>query len=78
MSSKGHTLSLLNRAPHPHAVKVFVNWLLSREGQTLLQRVKEAPFRSRPNSLRRDIPKEDIPPEHQRVEGADYFFWGRS
>src|SRR5215831_18737498 len=28
------TLSLFNRAPHPNAAKVAVNWLLSREGQT--------------------------------------------
>jgi ABC-type Fe3+ transport system substrate-binding protein len=25
---------LINRAPHPNAAKVFLNWLLSREGQT--------------------------------------------
>ena len=25
---------LINKAPHPNAAKVFVNWLLSREGQT--------------------------------------------
>ena len=28
------TLSYFNRAPHPNAAKVAVNWLLSREGQT--------------------------------------------
>lgn len=73
MSSNGHTVSVLNRAPHPHAAGVFVNWLLSREGQVLVQRAKEAPFRSRPNSLRIDIPKDDVPPEHQRAEGVVYF-----
>jgi len=29
--------SILNRLPHPNATKVFVNWLLSREGQTKFQ-----------------------------------------
>jgi hypothetical protein len=29
------SLSNLNRRPHPAATKVFVNWLLSREGQVL-------------------------------------------
>jgi ABC-type Fe3+ transport system substrate-binding protein len=28
----------LNRLPHPAATKVFINWLLSREGQTLYQK----------------------------------------
>jgi ABC-type Fe3+ transport system substrate-binding protein len=27
------SLSVLSRLPHPHASKLFVNWLLSREGQ---------------------------------------------
>ena len=31
-------LALMNRAPHPNAAKVFVNWLLSREGQSAFQR----------------------------------------
>jgi iron(III) transport system substrate-binding protein len=33
LSSSGGTLSLLRNAPHANAAKVFVNWLLSREGQ---------------------------------------------
>jgi len=73
ISSNGHTISVLNRAPHPQATKLFVNWLLSREGQIVLQRVKEPPLPSRPNSLRIDIPKDDVPPEHQRAEGKFYF-----
>ena len=31
------SLSILGRLPHPRATKVFVNWLLSREGQTHFQ-----------------------------------------
>jgi iron(III) transport system substrate-binding protein len=31
------SLSILNRLPHPAATKIFINWLLSREGQTLYQ-----------------------------------------
>jgi len=46
----GH-LCLVNRAPHPNAAKVFVNWLLSREGQLQWQK------RTDNNSLRVDIPK---------------------
>jgi ABC-type Fe3+ transport system substrate-binding protein len=32
------SISMLNQLPHPHATKVFVNWLLSREGQNLYQK----------------------------------------
>ena len=28
-------LSIFNRAPHPNAAKVYINWLLSQEGQTI-------------------------------------------
>jgi iron(III) transport system substrate-binding protein len=31
-------LSIFNRAPHPNAAKVYVNWLLSKEGQTIYAR----------------------------------------
>ena len=33
MTAGQGTLSVANRAPHPNATKVYVNWLLSREGQ---------------------------------------------
>jgi len=47
----GH-LGLINKAPHPNAAAVFVNWLLSKEGQLQWQK------KSDNNSLRTDIPKE--------------------
>lgn len=47
----GH-LALVNKAPHPNATAIFVNWLLSREGQLQWQRKTDN------NSLRADIPKE--------------------
>lgn len=46
----GNTLVLLNPAPHPNAAKVFINWFLSREGQTAFERVMATP------SLRFDTP----------------------
>jgi iron(III) transport system substrate-binding protein len=47
----GH-LALINKAPHPQATRVFVNWLLSKEGQTHWHK------KSDNNSLRMDIVKE--------------------
>lgn len=31
-------ICLLNRAPHPNAAKVYLNWLLSKEGQTIFSK----------------------------------------
>jgi iron(III) transport system substrate-binding protein len=41
---------LLNQAPHPNAARVYVNWLLSREGQTSFATTTER------NSRRLDVP----------------------
>jgi iron(III) transport system substrate-binding protein len=62
--------SLLNRAPHPNAAKLFLNWLLSREGQIAYQKASEN------NSLRADIPKKGIvEPGEVPQEGREYFFY---
>ena len=73
LSSSGGTLSLLQNAPHPNAAKVFVNWLLSREGQMQVQKGRKGRTRTGSNSLRVDIPKNDVPEESQRKDGVDYF-----
>lgn len=73
LSSSGGTLSLLRDAPHANAVKVFINWLLSRDGQTQVQKGRKGRPRTGSNSLRIDIPKHDVPEEMQRKEGANYF-----
>ena len=73
LSSSGGTLSLLRNAPHPNAAKVFVNWLLSREGQAQVQKGRKGRPRTGSNSLRIDIAKNDVPEEMQRKDGVDYF-----
>ena len=73
LSSSGGTLSLLQNAPHPNAAKVFVNWLLSREGQTMVQKGRKGRPRTASNSLRTDIAKNDLPEEVQRRDGVEYF-----
>jgi len=72
LSSAFGSLALLNHAPHPNAAKVFVNWLLSREGQTLFQKVISLPGDAR-NSRRIDVPKDHIPPDEQRRDKMPYF-----
>lgn len=67
----GGTISLMNKPPNPNAAKVFINWFLSRKGQTAVQKLgrPEDP----PNSMRIDIPKDDIPPETRLLPGGKYF-----
>jgi iron(III) transport system substrate-binding protein len=70
------TLVLMNRAPHPNAARVFINWLLSRKGQMALQR-RLADSDSPPDSLRIDIPKGDVPLDSRRIDGVRYLDTGR-
>jgi iron(III) transport system substrate-binding protein len=65
------TLSFLKNAPHPNAAKVFINWYLSRKGQTAMQQ-DMAKFADAPDSLRIDIPKDDVAPNNRRVAGVNY------
>jgi ABC-type Fe3+ transport system substrate-binding protein len=75
LEAGGTMISLVNRAPHPNAAKVLLNWFLSREGQMAVQ--KGLPNDPGANSLREDIPKDEMPTWRQRVKGAKYVrLWG--
>lgn len=65
------SLSLANKAPHPNAAKIFINWYLSRNGQIAVQ--KEGTSDEGVNSRRIDIPKDDVDPAYRLVEGRRYF-----
>jgi iron(III) transport system substrate-binding protein len=65
------SLSLANKAPHPNAAKVFINWYLSRKGQIAVQ--KEGTSDDAVNSRRIDIPKDDVDPANRLIEGRRYF-----
>jgi len=67
------TLSFFNRAPHPNAAKVAVNWLLSKEGQStwLDYNAKTA---GQYDSLREDIPKDKVSELGRRVKGGKYLW----
>lgn len=59
-------VSLINKAPHPNAAKVFVNWLLTKEGQTIMSEIFGAPSR------RLDVPYEAWDPAFQIQPGFRY------
>ena len=71
LSSRVGHMALLNRAPHPNAAKVFINWYLSREGQELFQKLQVAAHDSA-DSLRIDIAKNQIPAVDRRQDGVKY------
>lgn len=71
------TVVLMKNAPHPNAAKVFINWLLSRNGQTSLQK-RTANAESPADSLRIDIAKDDVPYESRRLAGVKYLDTGRA
>jgi iron(III) transport system substrate-binding protein len=67
----GCCLSAFANPPHPNAAKLFVNWFLSKEGQTLTHTLIPNLDRS---SLRNDVPVGEVVPEQQRKPGVDYTF----
>jgi ABC-type Fe3+ transport system substrate-binding protein len=70
------TLTLVNRAPHPNAAKVFINWLLSQRGQIALQK-SQTNAETPADSLRADIPKDEVPLLNRRLDGIKYLDTGR-
>src|SRR5918996_94323 len=71
------TVSLINRAPHPNAAKVLINWLLSREGQAAVQQHLAGEGNIR-ESLRDDIAKDVIPLAQRRDPKVRYVMISRS
>jgi len=75
LEAGGTMLALVNKAPHPNAAKVLINWFLSRDGQMAIQ--KTGVNDPGQNSLREDIPKEHLPASLQRQKGVKYVrLWG--
>ncbi len=75
LEAGGTMITLANKAPHPNAAKVLINWFLSREGQTAIQ--KNGPGEPGQNSLRDDIAKDHLPAWAQRQKGVKYIrLWG--
>jgi iron(III) transport system substrate-binding protein len=75
LEAGGTMIVLANRAPHPNAAKIMINWFLSREGQAAVQ--KGLPNDPGANSLREDIPKRELPSWRQREKGVKYVrLWG--
>jgi ABC-type Fe3+ transport system substrate-binding protein len=60
-------IALLNRAPRPNAAIAFINWLLSRDGQTVWSKALDLQTR------RVDVPLEHIPAYLRVKPGVKYW-----
>lgn len=64
-------ISLIAAAPHPNAAQIFLNWFLSKEGQTVYQEQSVKAGQRNANSRRTDVPKDVIRPEYRLKESAE-------
>ena len=70
-SGSNGSIALMNQAPHPNASKVFINWLLSRDGQASFQKIMNSE-NLLVESMRVDIPKDAVPAAQRRIPGVKY------
>jgi iron(III) transport system substrate-binding protein len=77
ISTSGNSgVALINNAPHPSAARVFINWFLSREGQTVWQETMNIKVAEPSDSMRIDIPKDKVSASARREEGKKYRITG--
>lgn len=67
MSGQFGHIALINKMPHPNAAKVFLNWILSKEGQIQWQKKTDN------NSLRMDIPKEMLTDQREIPKAGEKY-----
>ncbi len=67
----GCCIQVYDRSPNPSAAKLFLNWFLSKEGQTAIHQITPGIERE---SLREDIPFGNVAPQYRRAIGKKYIF----
>jgi iron(III) transport system substrate-binding protein len=73
VSTSGNSgIALINNAPNPNTAKVFINWFLSRAGQTVWQATMNGKVQEPSDSMRVDIPKDKVSVPAKRDEGKKY------
>ena len=73
VSTSGNSgIALINQAPNPNAAKVFLNWFLSRAGQTVWQATMNGKVQEPSDSMRVDIAKDKVSAPAKREEGKKY------
>ncbi len=73
ISTSGNSgLALINNAANPNAARVFINWFLSRAGQSAWQATMNAKVQEPSDSMRVDIAKDKVSAPARREEGKKY------
>lgn len=67
LTSGGGNIVIIKKRPNPNATRIFLNWLLTQEGQSIFTQVSER------QSRRLDISLGDISQNKLRQAGAKYF-----
>jgi len=70
-AGSGCCISVFDNAPHPNAAKLFVNWFLTKEAQTLTHTM--IPYIDR-SSLRTDVPWGEVVEDQRRDNKRKYAF----
>jgi ABC-type Fe3+ transport system substrate-binding protein len=70
-TGSGCCISVFAAAPHPNAAKLFVNWFLTREGQTVMH---ETIPNLAVSSLREDVPQGQVIVTQMRKADRQYTF----
>lgn len=68
LTSSAANIMALDKAPNPNAMKLFVNWALSREAHIAFLRAGKDG-----DSLRLDVPNDEVPPDGRIRRDVDYY-----
>ena len=68
LSASAANIMMMDQAPNPNAAKLFINWVLSREGQSAFIKIAE-----KTDSLRVDVPNDVIEAQYRIDPKADYY-----
>jgi iron(III) transport system substrate-binding protein len=68
LNNSATNIMIMDRAPHPKAAQLFLNWVLSQEAQQAIVKTSGVS-----DSLRTDIDNSVIPPQYRRDPHADYY-----
>jgi len=67
LSAGGGLLALMNKAPHPNAARIFINWIASKEGLEAYSRARLIP------TTRNDVDESFLAPESIPQPQTEYF-----
>ncbi|MDH3239695.1 MAG: ABC transporter substrate-binding protein [Alphaproteobacteria bacterium] len=68
LSSSAANIMAVDRAPNPNAQKLFINWVLSKETQTLFIKTGKTS-----DSLRVDVPEDAVAPQYRIRRDREYY-----